>query len=466
MSSIANTQPIPEAVPEIDTAPRAAHFYRVVWRWHFYAGLFVIPFLLLLACTGIIYLFKPQLDSAMYPQRVAAAGAALPYERQLAAVRAIYQGAAVSSLITPDSPTRSTEVKFTAADGRTLTAFVDPYTASVLGERDENRNLQYYALKTHGELMSGTWGDYVVELAACWGIVLMITGLYMWWPRRGAAIWGTLLPRLRSANRRIFWRDMHAVMGFWGAAVVLFMLLTGLPWTGFWGGQFASVWSKYPAQLWDDVPASTKLTGSLNTTETKVVPWAAEQLPMPASDAAGAPAGAAVDVDSVVALAQARGVLPGFTLSLPADETGVYTVSIFPNDPANEATLHIDRYSGAVLADVRFADYALVPKAVELGIAIHEGKYFGPLNQLLMLCACLVVITLCVSGAAMWWQRRPARRLGAPAMPKNFRLWKGAVAVLAILAVAMPLVGISLAVVLALDYLLIQRVPALRAALG
>jgi len=34
-------------------------FYNLAWRWHFYAGLFVIPFLILLSVTGIIYLFKP-----------------------------------------------------------------------------------------------------------------------------------------------------------------------------------------------------------------------------------------------------------------------------------------------------------------------------------------------------------------------------------------------------------------------
>ena len=37
--------------------------YRAIWRWHFYAGLFVVPFILLLALTGAIYLFKPQLDA-------------------------------------------------------------------------------------------------------------------------------------------------------------------------------------------------------------------------------------------------------------------------------------------------------------------------------------------------------------------------------------------------------------------
>ena len=36
--------------------------YRTVWRWHFYAGLFCIPFVLWLSLTGTIYLFKPQVE--------------------------------------------------------------------------------------------------------------------------------------------------------------------------------------------------------------------------------------------------------------------------------------------------------------------------------------------------------------------------------------------------------------------
>ncbi|WP_203564069.1 PepSY domain-containing protein [Deefgea sp. CFH1-16] len=47
---------------------KPSHFYAVVWRWHFYAGLLVIPVLMLLAVTGAIYLFKPQLDPLLYPQ--------------------------------------------------------------------------------------------------------------------------------------------------------------------------------------------------------------------------------------------------------------------------------------------------------------------------------------------------------------------------------------------------------------
>ena len=40
--------------------------YRLVWRWHFYAGLIVAPFAVLLALTGAIYLFQPQIEDIVY----------------------------------------------------------------------------------------------------------------------------------------------------------------------------------------------------------------------------------------------------------------------------------------------------------------------------------------------------------------------------------------------------------------
>jgi uncharacterized iron-regulated membrane protein len=234
--------------------------------------------------------------------------------------------------------------------------------------------------------------------------------------------------------------------------------------------------------MWDAVPQSTVLTGSLNQRGNQIIPWAIEQLPLPQSEPqsdqdryanhAGHSAGGAtstatapVTLDSVIATAQAKGAPPGFNVSLPEDPTGVYTVSAFPNDPTQEITLHIDQYSGKVLSEVRWQDYGLVPKAVEMGVAIHMGKYFGLANQLLMLLACLIVIVLCMSSLVLWWQRRSKlsdHSIGAPPLPSHVQHWRVPVGIIAGLGIAFPLVGLSLVIVLGLDYFILSRIPALR----
>ena len=48
-----------------DGAPAGA-LYRAFWRWHFYAGLLVMPVLMLMALTGGLYLFRSNIDGVIY----------------------------------------------------------------------------------------------------------------------------------------------------------------------------------------------------------------------------------------------------------------------------------------------------------------------------------------------------------------------------------------------------------------
>ncbi len=43
----------------------ASDLYRAVWRWHFYAGLLVLPFMITLAITGGLYLFHNEIDAVV-----------------------------------------------------------------------------------------------------------------------------------------------------------------------------------------------------------------------------------------------------------------------------------------------------------------------------------------------------------------------------------------------------------------
>lgn len=438
-------------------------FYNLAWRWHFYAGLFVIPFLLMLSLTGIIYLFKPQLDQLMYPEllQVAPAAQRLNADQQLAVVQQAYPQASINKYLQPVAEGRSAQFVVDNG-GQGLNLFVDPYRGTLLGSQDAQNNLQAIVRSLHGDLLLGTVGDRLIELAAGWGIVLVVSGLYLWWPR-GSAATVVLWPRLASRGR-LFWRDLHAVVGFWGSLLLLFMLLTGMTWTGFWGAQFAGAWNHFPAAMWDSVPQSGQLTGSLNDSRQQTVAWAVETTPLPASaphaghnghGANAAPGALArIGLQQVVDTAAERGVQSGYSITLPQGETGVYSVALFADDPRHDATLHLDQYSGAVLADVRWQDYGLVAKAVESGVVLHEGKLFGLANQLLMLAVCLLIMLSAISGLVLWWLRRPAGSLGVPPLRHDLPRWKAAIVIMLLLGAVFPLVGASLLLIYGLDWLL------------
>jgi uncharacterized iron-regulated membrane protein len=442
-------------------------FYNLAWRWHFYAGLFVAPFMIMLSLTGMVYLFKPQLDSLMYSDllTVKPAHHMLTAEEQQRRVLEAYPQVLVSKYLPPANAESSAQFVI-KKDGREVNLFIDPYSGKILGTQDAKNNLQAMARELHGELMVGTVGDRLVEMAAGWGIVLVVSGLYLWWPR-GRSPAGVLWPRI-TAKGRVLWRDLHAVTGFWGSVALLFMLLSGMTWTGMWGKVYADVWNTFPAAMWNDVPKSAKQAGELNNVSVQTVPWAMENTPMPVSSGdhaehmhhggmSSGPAAPTITLQRVVDIANERKIEPGYSITQPKTADGVFTVSVFADDPRNDATLHVDQYSGKVLADVRYTDYSAVSKATELGVMLHEGKMFGWVNQLLILFICLMVLLSSVSGIVIWWKRRPQNGFGVPPLRHDLPRWKIATVVMLALGIAFPLVGISMLAIWLLDRIALSR---------
>ena len=423
-------------------------FYYRVWRWHFFAGLIAIPVFMTLAVTGIIYLFKPQLDPIVYADlmRVTPLEKTLLDSDIVASAKKDYPAATVDYYIPQELADGSAAVGFTSADHKSFDVFVNPYTGKVLGKRDQETYYQNVVKKIHGELLLGEYGDWIVELVSCWGLILIMTGLYLWWPR-DKKIYGVWLPRLREGSR-VFWRDFHAVIGIYSSIFICFLIITGLPWAGFWGDRFAKVWARFPDQQFVNVPQSDILAGSLNSNE-QIVPWAVENSKLPVSTINGKPQ---ISIDTITQFAKDKKAPTGYKIAYPQGETGVFTVSAFPGDPKKEITVHIDQYSGKILADIGYEDYSPFAKAVEYGIALHQGQYFGWANQLLALLTCLALLAICISGAIMWWKRKPAKGLGVPPeVAKHQRSPLVAWCILGVMAVAFPLVGISLIVVFILD---------------
>src|SRR6478752_5701210 len=80
-------------------------WFRAVWRWHFFASFLVVPVLLLLAVTGLIYLFRFQLEPLMHPHLMQvdrpAGAVAQPYLQQIAVVDDGYPGSTIVSFTEP-----------------------------------------------------------------------------------------------------------------------------------------------------------------------------------------------------------------------------------------------------------------------------------------------------------------------------------------------------------------------------
>ncbi len=446
--------------------------YFAVWRWHFYAGLYVIPFLIMLAITGIVMVWFTAI-APEYGERLAVApqARALSITDQASAALATHPEGKIGQYIAPHATATPAMFRVDLGDIQRMVA-LDPYTGAVL--RDTENGATWYTLanKVHGMLLIGDLGDRLVEIAASLGLLLVITGIYLVWPRNGSGLRSLLVPDLHATGRA-WWKSLHGVLGFWISLGLVFFLISGLSWAGIWGGKYVQAWSTFPAAKWDNVPLSDAKHKDMNMTADDTVPWALEQALMPASgsDAGidGLPMGVPVSLENIVALGRAIGFQGRFQVAVPGDEAGVWTLSQDSNsydgsDPTADRTVHVDQYTGKILAQVGFVDYGLAAKSMALGISLHEGQ-LGLWNVVANIAFCLIVVFVCVSGVVMWWKRRPAGtlRLAAPPMPAGVPL-RGVAVIALVLGVAFPMLGVTLAAVLLVDFLVLQNVPRMKRA--
>ncbi|WP_235821812.1 PepSY-associated TM helix domain-containing protein [Gottfriedia acidiceleris] len=145
-------------------------------------------------------------------------------------------------------------------NGEITTVFINQYNGKILGNLKSEDRFVNKIVKIHGELMAGTIGDRIVEMTASWAMILLVTGLYLWWPRKKEKIMGLLIPRF-SKGKRMLLRDLHAVPAFWFSIFISIFIFTGLPWSGLLGNiinKFATAThTSYPIGLYDgNIPSS------------------------------------------------------------------------------------------------------------------------------------------------------------------------------------------------------------------
>ena len=399
--------------------------YRGLWRWHFHAGLFCIPMVIVLALTGSIYLFKPQIDA--FADRgvdsLVLDGRRATGEAQIAAAIASLPGSKLFVYEIPLEPDDAVRVHLYSPDDTGRIVYVHPETLAVLKSVPHTHRLTEFVRTIHSNLMIGRTGSILIELAASWAIIMLVTGLYLWWPREAAGAAGVLYPRLRN-GRRVFWRDLHAVTGLWVSAFALFLLITALPWTLVWG-------------------SGLEKTRALITPEKKE--WAASLIDEHSQhrpETAATPLASSVTLDDIVRRVAPLGLAPPVRVYLPNERSPYWRVRAETQNRPLVRELELDATTGAVRSDKGFDGKPTLDRVIGVGIAAHEGQLFGLANQLLGLFTALGLITICISAVVMWWRRRPG---GIPApRVEGFTIRAPLRALIVGLAILLPVFGASL----------------------
>lgn len=488
--SVTSESPETPETPETPVTPAA--LTRRLWRTHFWVALFTAPALIVLACSGLVILYSQPLDTWLNRDllTVERQGTPVPLDDQVTTAREhVGPGYVLDAVIPPPEPDRSTRVDFVApdaaeypaAEGNVTQVFVDPYTGRYLGQRSELSGLIGWANQVHrlfgndgpqvrlpslGHLIDPAGypeatipvgiGNLWMEITAVWILVLLATGIYLWWPRAAEAAKPLLTVRWRRGGR-VRWRDVHALTGVVLAVILIGYVLSGLTWSRYWGENWRALASTLTPSESVDAASTPATLGDYDRLGRRI-PWAATEDPVYASDRA---VPQRLSLDDVNRIAEGEHMVPGYAIIPPSDSGDAYgsyvVVNPWPQRLSEQRTLYLNQFTGNTIADATAARDGALARATSFGIAMHMGTQYGVLTRVIATTACLGVLLGVATGLLMWWKRRPPGGAGLPVPTDQPAIPRTAKVLLTVLGVIYPAFGVSLLLALTVETVIARR---------
>jgi len=417
-------------------------FRRVVFWAHLVCGLAAGFVILVMSVTGILLTYQKQMTEwsdrefwvvpAVEGQRAALSEVVRSAQRwdpeaEVSAVT-VYQD--------PMAP-----VAVSVAGGRTV--YVDPSTAEVRGENTTAvRNVFRAVVGVHRWFNVQGEGRAVARAVTGWSnllfLFLVLSGLYLWVPRRWTRQhFRPILSLNLKARGRARDFNWHHVFGFWAsiplALVVASATVISFPWASDLAYRVAG--DTPPVRTARSVPTPPPPVAVRPALPPLPVAASAAflgSIPEPGPGGANERAGGIIDEPAIGdravpfdlerldgLLAPATAVIDDWRtvmVRVPSEAGSTVEVRVqkgWGGEPQNRHTLSFDAATGERVASESFADQSRGRRFRTFLRFAHTGEYFGSLGQTIAGLASLAGVFLVWSGFALAW-----RRLMAPLVKK------------------------------------------------
>lgn len=362
---------------------------KIIGKLHLWFGLGSGLIVLFLGITGCILAFQREIELVTIPAQFT------PERDQPYLPPSVIKEAAENALpgkhihgIAYGQPGKSAMASFYNEDPEYYyLVFADPYTAEILDVRNMDEDFFGFILEGHFYLwLPPEIGQPIVASATLIFVVMLITGLVLWWPKNKSATKQRFSIKWNARWRRVNY-DLHNVLGFYMTWVAIFIAVTGLVW-GFQWFSISLYWVTSGGEKMREfyLPLSDTTLVAQNDEEAIDVLWTRMSAQYPAAEM--------------------------IEVHVPEADTSSIEVAINPDEGTYWKTdyLYFDQYS---LEEIpvdhpygRFANTSVADKIMRMNYDVHVGAIGGLAGKIIAFVASLICATLPVTGVYIWWGRR------------------------------------------------------------
>lgn len=271
------------------------------------------------------------------------------------------------------------------APGTYFHAYLNPYSGKLIHLQDMNQGWINQLKLLHRNFLLGPVGREIVHWVTLMAMIMLITGLIIWWPGKGYPGKDKFSIKWTASPKKLNY-DLHNILGFYATWILLFIIGTGI----YWG--FSAVKESIKS-----------LSGEKN------ISW---ELPKSALSGSNSTISKEEILNQLIHTYHSKFKDEFVRINIPHKEDEAIQLSvIYPNKGSNSTNFYYhDQYSGKPIQGNFQNGLAInrssFNKMNALVYEIHFGSVLGLPGRILACLASLIGASLPITGFLVWWNKR------------------------------------------------------------
>jgi uncharacterized iron-regulated membrane protein len=201
---------------------------KLVGKLHLWLGLASGLIVLIVSLSGAVFVFQDEIrDLTQHWRKVEVQARPMLPPSVLQATATKAKPGFTASWTVYNGPDRSVAV-YLGKGEEVYYAFLNPYSGQLL--KVQNLKSDFFTIVQYLHmylLLPPTIGKWIVDIAVITFVVMLVSGIVLWWPRNKAARKQRFSVKWEASPKRRNY-DLHNVLGFYASTLALVLALSGL----------------------------------------------------------------------------------------------------------------------------------------------------------------------------------------------------------------------------------------------